>query len=146
MAKQNSENSRRGREFKELVAEILSEYWSTSLDLNVPIPIGKPPKLHKFAIASEDKRIVGETKCFSWTESNNVPSAKMITVNQTVLYLSLLPYGTKRFIVMARDIRPTNGEALADYYYRTNNHLLGDVLIIEVDATSRHVRILEGDD
>jgi hypothetical protein len=146
MAKQNSENSQRGREFKELAAEILSEYWSTPLDLNVPIPIGKPPKLHKFALASEDRKIVGEAKCFSWTATNNVPSAKMVTVNQTVLYLSLLPYGTKRFVAMARDVRPTTGEALADYYYRINNHLLGDVLIIEVDAKNRSLRILNDDD
>jgi len=42
MTKQNSDNSRRGRDFQELAAEVLSAYWSIPLGLEVPIPIGKP--------------------------------------------------------------------------------------------------------
>ena len=33
-------------------------------------------------------------------------------------------------------------EALADYYYRTYQHLLKDILIVEIDATNHDVRIL----
>jgi hypothetical protein len=56
--------------------------------------------------------------------------------------LSFLSPGIKRFVVMRRDIRPKTSEALADYYYRTYRHLLGDILIIELDTASRNVRIL----
>ena len=142
MTKRNSDNLRRGREFQELAASVLSEYWSVPLDLEVPIPIGDPPKQHKFDMASRDKLIVGEAKNYTWTESGNMPSAKMGFVNQAVFYLSFLSPGTKRFVVMPRDIRPKTSEALADYYYRTYRHLLGGVLIIELDTANRRVRIL----
>ena len=145
MTKRNSDNLRRGREFQELGASVLSDYWSVPLDLEVPIPIGNPPKQHKFDMASRDKRIVGEAKCFTWTEAGNIPSAKMGFVNQAVFYLSHLPANTTRFVVMPRDIRPRTGEALADYYYRTYHHLLAGAQIIELDAATRGVRMTAGE-
>ena len=93
-------------------------------------------------MASKDKLIVGEAKNLTWTESGNMPSAKMGFVNQAVFYLSFLSPATKRFVVMPRDIRPKTSEPLGDYYYRTCRHLLGGVLIIELDTASRYVRIL----
>ena len=142
MTKQNSDNPRRGREFQELAAHVLEDHWAVPFELEVPFPIGDPPKQHKFDLASEDRKFVGESKCYSWTESGNMPSAKMAFVNQAVFYLSHLPHGITRFVVMPRDIRPRTGEALADYYYRTYRHLLNGVLVVEIDTVSRDVRIL----
>ena len=138
----NSDNSRRGREFQKFAARVLGEYWSVGFDLEVPFLIGKPAKAHKFDMASSDKKIVGEAKNITWTESGNMPSAKMAFTNQAVLYLWHLPAFTKRFVVMPKDIRPKTGEALADYYHRTYKHLLNGVLVVEIDVASSTVRIL----
>ncbi len=42
--------------------------------MEVPIVIGTPPKPHKFDFASKCGRFVGESKCYTWTETGNVPS------------------------------------------------------------------------
>jgi len=140
--KRNSDNPRRGKEFQKLAASILSDYWDVLFDLEVPYHIGDPPKLHKFDLGSADGKYVGEAKNYSWTETGNIPSAKLAFLNQTVLYLSYLPKSVIRFIVMRRDIRQSTNEELADYYYRTCQHLLKDTLIVEIDAMSHDVRIL----
>ena len=143
--KNNTDNLRRGREFQELAARELSRAWNTDLELEVPFLIGNPPKSHKFDMASRDRRFVGEAKNFTWTETGNMPSAKIGFVNQAVFYLSFLPSDLKRFVVMPRDIRHGKGEALADYYYRTYRHLLNGVFIVEVDPSTHTVRVLGED-
>ena len=140
--KKNSENAQRGREFQKLVAKVLGRHWNVVFDLEVPFPIGNPPKEHKFDLASTDRKFVGESKNYTWTETGNMPSAKMAFVNEAVFYLSHLPPDIVRFVVMPRDIRPRTKEALADYYYRTYRHLLNGVLVIEVDTSNQNVRIL----
>lgn len=144
--KRNSDNPRRGKEFQELAASVLAEYWGVLFDLEVPFEIGRPPKSHRFDMASTDRKYVGEAKNFSWTKSAKTPSAKMAFMNQAVFYLSHLASDVTRFVVMPRDIRPRTGEALADYYYRTYRHLLNGVLVIEIDTAHRKVRILTDDE
>ena len=140
--KRNSDNPRIGKEFQTLAANILSDYWKVPFNLEVSFSIGDPPKLHKFDLASSDGKYVGEAKNYSWTETGNMPSAKMAFVNQAVLFLSYLPASKIRFIVMRRDIRQATNEALVDYYYRTYQHLLKNILLVEIDTMSRNVRIL----
>lgn len=101
-----------------------------------------PPKNHKFDLASTDRRYVGETKNYTWTESGNMPSAKMAFVNEAVFYLSHLPADITRFVAMPRDLQPKTGEPLADYYHRTYRHLLNGVLVVEIDAADGSVRVL----
>ena len=144
--KRNRDNPRRGKEFQELAASVLAEYWGVPFDLEVPFKIGHPPKSHRFDMASTNRKFVGEAKNFSWTESGNMPSAKMAFMNQAVFYLSHLPADITRFVVMPRDIRPRTGEPLADYYHRTYRHLLNGVLVIEIDTAQRKVRILTDDE
>lgn len=138
--KKNSDNTRRGREFQELAASVLGQYWGVTFDLEIPFAIGDPPKQHKFDMVSTDREFVGEAKNFTWTVSGKTPSAKMAFVNQAVFYLSHLPRSITRFVVMPRDIRQKTEEALADYYYRTYRHLLNGVLIIEIDPATESIR------
>ena len=143
--KRNRDNPRRGREFQELAASMLSEYWGVAFELEVPFSIGDPPKSHRFDLASADRKFVGESKNYTWTATGNTPSAKMAFVNEAVFYLSHIPANITRFVVMPRDIRPKTGEALADYYYRTYRHLLNGVLVIEIDPDNHVVQVLGSD-
>ena len=53
----------------------------------------------------------------------------MKTANEATLYLSILKGERKKFIVMLKDYNPKRKETLAEYYYMTNKHLLGDIVV-----------------
>jgi hypothetical protein len=138
----NSMNTGKGRDFQKLAAEILSSYFNIGFRIEYPIPIGNPPKEHKFDLVSDDRRYVGESKNYSWTEGGNVPSAKMGFINEAVFYLQHIPENIKRFVVLRRDVDEKHRESLADFYYRTNRHLLNGIFIVEIDVKTKTVRTL----
>lgn len=142
MPKPNSMNTGIGRDFQIQTAKILKDFYKVQFQLEHSIPIGNPPKEHRFDIVSIDRLYVGECKNFSWTETGNVPSAKMGFINQAVFYLQFLSNNMNRFVVMRRDVHPRRGESLADYYFRTYRHLLNDIYILEIDLTSNTIRKL----
>jgi hypothetical protein len=139
----NSHNPRKGRVFQEKSAEILSKYFGIDFHLDYPIPIGNPPKDHKFDLVSTDKQIVGECKNYSWTETGNVPSAKMGFTNEAAFYLTFLPKEHTKFIVMRKDNHVKRNESLAEYYFRTNNHLLDGIMILEIDMENKEVNVIK---
>jgi hypothetical protein len=100
--------------------------------MEVALPIGNPPKSHPFDLVSRDHRYVGEAKAFTWTISANVPSAKITTLREAVQYLQALPAGTKGFIVIKENRHPLTGESLANYFVRHNQHLLGQVAVLQL--------------
>ena len=85
MANTNSENPRIGREFQDLVQSIVEKRYCIPFEQEATIPIGKPPKKHKYDLASIDRSIVVECKCYTWTDSGNVPSAKLMGMNEAML-------------------------------------------------------------
>jgi hypothetical protein len=102
MANANSENPYVGRKFQELVQSILEKEFSTSFEQEAVVAIGKPPKGHKFDLANEDRSIVAECKCYTWTDSGNVPSAKLMGLDEAVFYFGFLPVGTKKILCMKK--------------------------------------------
>ena len=132
----NSMNTAKGRDFQKRAAEVLSHHFNATFHIGYSVPIGNPPKKHEFDLASENLQYVGESKNYSWTETGNVPSAKMGFINEAVFYLQHLPEDKKRFIVMRKATRQKNNESLAEYYFRTYRHLLNGVFIIEIDVTT----------
>lgn len=144
----NSDNPGKGTEFQKQV-----QYWFTSkygipFHMEVPIPIGstlidpKEYKNHKFDLANDNHTIVIECKRYTWTESGNVPSAKMGFTNEAAFYLSLLKNAEEKYIVMLKSCTSKRKETLAEYYYRTNKHLLGDIIIAEYDPSDNEMRFL----
>jgi hypothetical protein len=87
----NSLNTSKGRKFQLLAAEVLSSHFGVEFFLDHPLPIGDPARPHGFDLVSSDLLVIGECKSYSWTESGNVPSAKMGFVNEATFYLSFLP-------------------------------------------------------
>ena len=140
MPSDNRLNPAKGHNFQKKAAEILSRHFGVAFDLDYPIPIGDPSKDHRFDLVSRDLHYVGECKNYSWTESGNVPSAKMGFMNEAVFYLSFLSADIMRFIVMRKDTYHNRKETLAEYYYRTYKHLLKGVSIIEVDLDKKTLR------
>ena len=143
--KSNSENPAIGAKFQEDVAAWFKNTYKKEFILEKKIPIGYSDKKdHKFDIVSDDNTIAIECKCYSWTETGNVPSAKMGAANEAVFYLSFLPGTCEKFIVLKKDIctKHTPAETLAEYYYRINKHLLGGTKVAEYNPETKKLRII----
>ena len=148
MANTNSENPYVGRKFQELVQKILNEKYNTYFEQEAAIPIGKPQKEHKFDLANNDRSIVVECKCYTWTDSGNVPSAKLMGLDEAVFYFGFLPAGTQKILCMKKAVFRGKSETLAKYYVRVHGHLLGDVSVFEIsdDGDIRVIRTGERKD
>ena len=73
---------------------------------------------------------------YSWTETGNIPDAKMAKCDQAVLYLLYAPKTAKKLLILRKDTRPSKSETLAQYYKRTHQHLLGEVIVMEFNPDS----------
>ena len=133
----NSDNPKIGRNFQKLVCELMSQYFETRLEMEVPIDIGNPPKAHRFDCVSSKQKIVIECKCYTWTNAGNIPSAKLMGLNEAVFYMSYLPKDTQKIIAMKKSTYPGKEETLAEYYNRIDGHLLEGIQIVEVDENHR---------
>ncbi len=130
----NSDNPGRGADFQRRVQKWLINEYGLDFELKKKIAIGEPAKEHKFDIVCSTRKIAIECKRYTWTQSGNVPSAKMGFVNEATFYLSFLPEEYKKYIVLMRSYNVKRNESLAEYYYRTYMHLLGDIHILEYDV------------
>lgn len=133
----NSENPKNGADFQKAVQEYFIHKYGTGFELEKKIRIGKTEKKdHKFDIVNLEKGIVIECKRYTWTETGNVPSAKMGFTNEAAFYLSFLPDSYTKYIVMLRSYHHKRNESLAEYYLRTNRHLLGNIIVAEYDPST----------
>lgn len=129
----NSDNPRVGRDFQRKVLDIAKDRFKMAFVEEKAVLIGNPPKEHRFDVVSVDGSIIIECKCYTWTNGGNVPSAKMSTLNEAVLYMRSIRTGAKKILALKKDIRVKNKESLAQYYCRTYGHLLYDIEVWEID-------------
>ena len=140
--KSNSDNPRIGSEFEKVVRKAL-EYKLKVKFYSQSISIGNPPKPHSFDAVSEDRKIIAECKSYTWTKTGNVPSAKLATLNETILYLSKAPNDSEKIIVLKRDLHETKKESLAEYFVRLHYHLLEDICVMEYDRANKVLNIIK---
>ena len=138
----NSDNPRNGADFQRLVLQWFRNNYDAEFELEKRIPIGYPAKDHKFDIVDTAGTIAIECKRYTWTETGNVPSAKMGFTNEAAFYLSFLPETFDKYIVMLKSHHPKRKESLAEYYYRTNCHLLGKIKVAEYDPEQNELRLV----
>lgn len=141
----NSDNPKNGANFQLKVMEWLIKEYNNEFELEKKIAIGNPAKDHKFDIVCEAKKMAIECKRYTWTVSGNVPSAKMGFKNEAAFYLSFLSDDYDKRIVMLRSFNSKRQESLAEYYYRTYKHLIGDIRIFEYDPESDEMREIKDD-
>ncbi len=136
----NSLNPEKGKVFQIAAGKIMGIHFGVEFAQDIAIEIGHPQKAHRFDLVSHDHQFVGECKNYSWTETGNVPSAKLGFINEAVFCLTFIPSSATRFVAMRRATTPNRGETLAEFYFRTYRHLLGDIVVFEVDLDSGAVR------
>ena len=114
------------------------------LELNVSVPIGvNGTKLHAFDLGSHEHKVLVECKSHTWTEGGNVPSAKMTAWNQAMYYFYVAPEEYRKILFVLYDFSEKREETLAEYYLRTNSHLIPKGVELweykEQDGTSRFI-------
>ena len=62
--------------------------------------------------------------------------------NEAAFYLSFLPDYYEKFIVMFYSVNVKRNETLAEYYYRTNRHLLGKIKVAEYNPDTNSMRVI----
>lgn len=139
----NSENPKVGASFQENVAEWFRRKYKKEFMVEKKILIGNPPKDHKFDIVAADGSFAIECKCYTWTETGNIPSAKMGFTNEAAFYLSFLPDTYEKYIVMLKATHEKRNETLAEYYYRMNRHLLGNTKVAEYEPETDTFKVIE---
>ena len=136
MANPNKYNTEIGRRFQERTRVALSDKFDTEFDKEVEIAVGdlKYGKKHKFDLANSDRSILVECKCYSWTDTGNVPSAKLRTLNEAVLYFkSLSEHEDAKKIICMKEARfEGKSKTLAEYYVSLYEHLLQDIGVYEI--------------
>lgn len=137
-------NFEKGEAFKIGVSRTLEHRLGVRFDMEVGIPIGSPPKLHKYDLVSENRAFVGECKALTWTAAGNVPSAKITNLREAVQLLRLLPSAAKPFLAMKRSVHPKNGQSLADYFVRLNRYLVRELAILEFEESFVSFRVANG--
>jgi hypothetical protein len=131
-------NTHVGRDFEATAREFFSQ---KGLDLlsnfNLKIGVDGRVKAHNFDLGDAEKRVIVECKSHTWTETWNVPSAKMTTWNQAMYYFYAAPKDYRKILFVLRHFSPKRKQTLAEYYIKTNRHLIPDgVEIWEFDETS----------
>lgn len=138
----NSDNPKNGALFQRQVRDWFQDSLNRPFELEKKLPIGEPAKEHKFDIVDQTNSIAIECKRYTWTETGNVPSAKMGFTNEAAFYLSFLPDSYDKYIVMLYSVHNKRHETLAEYYYRTYHHLLGKIKVAEFDPENNKMRIV----
>ena len=129
----SNSNKKKGDDFRDLAMPILEKELNTILKPDVKISIGEPKTEHAFDLANENKSIVIECKNYTWTKAGNVPSAKVSTINEAVLYFSFLDANVRKILCLKKSVHPKRQETLAEYYVRAYGHLLRDITVYEID-------------
>jgi len=132
-------NTSVGKEF-EAEAKSFFAMQGVILDENIAIEIGieGKKKAHRFDLGNLINKIIVECKSHTWTESENIPSAKMTIWNQAMYYFHAAPKDYRKIFFVLKHYSKRHKQTLVAYYLRINDHLIpSDVEFWEYDKTSK---------
>ncbi|SYZ73775.1 conserved hypothetical protein [Candidatus Zixiibacteriota bacterium] len=113
-----------GREFETLAQHFFAKqglHLTRRVSVQIRINGFKP---HNFDLGNKTEKILVECKAHKWTESDNVPSAKLTVWNEVMLFFLAAPSIYRKILFVLRDFSGRKKETLGEYYIRTNSHLI----------------------
>lgn len=118
-------NSHVGKDF-EAKAQAFFSAQGIVLKPDIPLGVGIEgrSKVHIFDLGCLDQKVIVECKSHTWTESGNVPSAKITTWNQAMYFFYAAPNGFRKIFFALKDYSKKRRETLVDYYLRLHDHLI----------------------
>lgn len=95
-------NTFKGSKFEEITKLLLEEYLQEKLEKQKKVKIGFEEKReHRFDLGNLNCLI--ECKAYEWTEKNNIPSAKFLTLRETLYYFFLAPKEYRKILVFKEE-------------------------------------------
>lgn len=132
-------NSARGNIFRDACREILRRELGLNFEPEVPVMLGEPPKIHKFDLASTDRRIFVECRAIEWRANGEVPSAKIESLSAIVFWLRCLAALHEKVLCLKKATHVRKKETLGAYVVRLHRSKLQDVAVAEVDVDMNSV-------
>lgn len=139
-------NAHAGREFEADALTYFTEKEGLRLFPSFSVLLGASAlrKLHRFDFGNDDPSVLIECKSHKWTESGNMPSAKVTLWNEAMYYFHLAPVHFRKILFVLEARHDRQPETLAEYYVRINGHLIPNgVSIIEFNSISRAARYVK---
>lgn len=127
----NSENPKVGRMFEEKVKHVAESIFAVPFS-EKSVDIGNPARPHKFDLVSMDESIIIECKCYTWTDGGNVPSAKLATLDEAVLYMRSISHPARKIIALKYSKNEKRNQTLAEYFCQKRGNLLEDISVWEI--------------
>jgi len=140
-------NAHAGREFEADALAYFAQKEGLLLtpSFSVSLGVNNLRKSHRFDLGSNESAVLVECKSHNWTDTGNMPSAKVTVWNEAMYYFHLAPEHFKKILFVLEARHDRQPETLAEYYVRINGHLIPkDVIIIEfnpVSKSARHVQV-----
>ncbi|TKX60436.1 hypothetical protein EXE48_12720 [Halorubrum sp. ASP1] len=113
------------RTFEDRVKRYFEQYFGRSFIREKEWRVGQE-QVHKFDSVSKDGEIVIECKSYTWVNGEDIPPAKISTLNETLLFLSRVE-AERKMIVIQDDFRDSDDKSLAEYYVDHYGGLMDDV-------------------
>jgi hypothetical protein len=138
-------NAHAGREFEDHAATYFEQHEGLILMPKFPIRISQEHKKHCFDLGSENPAVLVECKSHNWTDTGNMPSAKITIWNEAMYFFYLAPERFRKILFVQEARHARQAETLAEYYVRINKHLIpNDVAILEFNPVSQLARYIKG--
>jgi len=135
-------NIKKRKLFREEVRRVMSAEHGIVLEAEVALEICSPPKFHEFDLVNLQDRVVVECKRYKWKVAGHVPNGKIRSLVAAVSELKDLPGQWTRILAMYRSMRAKSEQSLAEYFVQNNEHLLADVVVVEL--ADGKLRVLHG--
>jgi hypothetical protein len=128
-----SSNSLVGSNFENMAFEYFKVKENILLEKNFEIDIGiEYKKTHRFDLGNSSKKIIIECKSHTWTNGENIPSAKMSVWNEAMFYFTLAPKEYKKIFFVLMDYSKKRCKTLLQYYIENHyNFISKDIIFYE---------------
>jgi hypothetical protein len=97
--------------------------------------VGEKKKHHRFDLGASAPAALVECKSHTWTQSGNMPSAKLTVWNEAMYYFHIAPKHYRKIFFMLKHLRCEI--SLATYYLAKYEHLIPE----DVESESRVARL-----
>jgi hypothetical protein len=131
-------NRERGDVFARRVGEYLSKRGHV-VRPEYPVDVGfnsRHKRAHRFDYGNES--LLVECQFYDWTEGGNNPSAKISTLNESMMFFYSAPATYKKMVFISKTEKKgvRQPETFGEYYVRLNKHFIPDgVEVWEFDAS-----------
>ena len=138
-----SSNSLAGKALENFAFVYFMKNEGIVLEKNFELKLGiELKKNHRFDYGSKSEKIIIECKSHTWTNSKNVPNAKISVWNEAMFYFKLTPKGYKKCFFVLRDFCQKRCKTLLQYYIENYYHFISkDIVFYEYSLENERCKI-----